>query len=827
VEAFTLQRVERPLRPSPPSSSFPGEWHVFAPSDHPLAPSLQQALNQWGGGILVCLPPEPDERHLNLLLSGAKAAIERKSNRFVLVQHGGGGGGFVRTLHQEVPGLNTCIVDLPLDCPQAIDRILAEAKSARGYVEAHYDAAGRRTETVLRLLPSDSSRAIVRNLNAEDLLLVTGGGKGIAAESALSLARETGVRLALLGRSQPESDTELAANLERMTAAGIDFRYFPCDVTDGAAVRYAIAQLEAEFGPVTAILHGAGRNVPRLLASLDETDLQRTLAPKLQGLRNILAAIDPHQLKLLLAFGSIIARTGLRGEADYALANEWLARLVERFGRQYPDCQCLTVEWSVWSGVGMGERLGRVDTLKQQGITPIPPDAGVAVLHRLIARASAKDPHLPSSVVVSGRLGSLPTLKWEQPNLPFLRFLECPRVYVPGVELVVDLELSAASDPYLEDHCFQGERLFPAVMGLEAIAQVAMALAETEMRPVFEEVKLSRPIVVPKDASVTLRIAALMRGSDRVEVVVRTEETGFGVNHFEASCRFNVVFDLSPQFHIATPSSPALPLDPQRDLYGNILFHQGRFQRLRSYRHLAATECCAEIESKATSGWFGRYLPATLRLPDPGARDAVIHAIQACIPHGTLLPVAVERIVLGAIPPEETWFVRAVERLQQGDTFIYDVEVMGNAGQLLERWEGLQLRRVRPTLPEVWATPLLAPYLQRRVKELVPGSKLGVAVVEDGSIERRERRDRAIQQLLGSAVTVSRRSDGKPEVTGDRSVSVAHAGDLALAIAGFDPLGCDVEPVTSRSIELWRDLLGSERFALAGILAREAGEDLD
>ncbi|MDY6785176.1 MAG: type I polyketide synthase [Cyanobacteriota bacterium] len=846
VKSFILQRVERPLIPNPenlatarsPGQSSvanlkvndrtpPGQWRVFAPNDHPLALSLEQAFNEWGGdGILVCLPPEPDERHLNLLLRSAKAALEQKSTHFVLVQHGGGGGGFVRTLHQEIPHLNTCIVDLPFDCLHLGDRVLAEAKSARGFVEVQYDAAGCRYESVLRLLPSESSRAAICKFNAEDLLLVTGGGKGIAAESALSLARETGIRLALLGRSQPESDAELAANLERMTASDVQFRYLACDVTDGAAVRHAIAQLEAEFGPVTAILHGAGRNVPQLLNSLDEGDIHRTLAPKLQGLRNILAAIDPHQLKLLLAFGSIIARTGLRGEADYALANEWLASFVQRFGQNYPDCRCLTVEWSIWSGMGMGERLGRVEMLRQQGITPIPPDAGVAVLHRLIARASVKDRQLPGSVVVSGRLGNLPTLKWEHKELPFLRFLEHPRICIPGVELVVDVELSAVTDPYVEDHCFEGDRLFPAVMGFEAMAQVAMALAETELLPVFEEVKLNRPIVVPKDATVTLRIAALMGAGDRVEVVIRTEETAFGVNHFEAVCRFNVVFDLSPKLPTAIASS-ALPLDPQRDLYGNILFHQGRFQRLRSYRHLAATECCAEIESNSQQDWFGRYLPATLRLPDPGARDAVIHAIQGCIPHGTLLPVAVERIVLGAMPSEETWWVRAVERVQQGDTFIYDVEVMGAEGQPLERWEGLQLRRVRSVLPQVWATPLLAPYLQRRANEWVPGSKLRVAVVEDGSLERRERGDRAIQCLLGPTATVSRRGDGKPEVVGGSAISLAHTDKITLAIAGFEPLGCDVEPVTSRSADLWRDLLGSQRFALTGVIARDAEEDLD
>jgi len=117
-------------------------------------------------------------------------------------------------------------------------------------------------------------------------------------------------------------------------------------------------------------LHGAGNNVPQSLRTLDEAAVRRTLAPKVDGLRHILAAIDANQLHLLVTFGSIIARTGLHGEADYALANEWLTDLTERWQNDHPHCRCLAIEWSVWSGVGMGERLGRIDALRRAGITP-------------------------------------------------------------------------------------------------------------------------------------------------------------------------------------------------------------------------------------------------------------------------------------------------------------------------------------------------------------------------------------------------------------------------------------------------------------------------
>ncbi len=181
----------------------------------------------------------------------------------------------------------------------------------------------------------------------------------------------------------------------------------------------------------------------------------------------------------------------------------------------------------------MGQRLGRVDALVQQGITPIPTDDGIRILRRLLGQRSPA-----VCLMVTGRYGETPTLKVEQPELPLLRFLEQPRVYYPGVELIADVKLSTDADPYLNDHVFQGERLFPAVMGLEAMAQVAMALVRAEVPPVFEDVKFNRRVVVPDGAIVTIRLAALAREPNLVEVALRSEETSFQIDHFRAVCRF-------------------------------------------------------------------------------------------------------------------------------------------------------------------------------------------------------------------------------------------------------------------------------------------------
>ena len=825
IRTFTVELVERPL-PRRQSPADVGVWQVLAPPDHPLAAALEAAFTEWGGGggALVCLPPEPDKHSISLLLEGSRAVLgQQGAARLVLVQHGGGAAALARTLHLEAPEVTTCVVDVPVNHPQAQEWVLAEAKAGVGYTEAYYDASGRRREPVLRLLPLPEASARLQ-LGPDEVLLVTGGGRGITAECAFSLARETGARLTLLGRSQPETNSELSANLERMKAAGVQVRYIAADVTDAEAVRVAVSKVEADLGPITAIWHGAGVNVPKLLSSLDETDFLDALAPKVQGVRNVLAAVNPELLRLFVTFGSIIARTGLPGEAHYGLANEWLTRLTERFQAEHPHCRCLAVEWSVWSGVGMGARLGRVDALVRQGITPIPPDAGIDLLRRLMAQ-----PLPATSVVVTGRFGNPPTLKVEKPELPFLRFLEQPRVYYPKLELVVDVELSADTDPYLNEHVFQGERLLPAVMGLEAMAQVAMALVEAMEPLTFEEVKFNRPVVVRDGTSLTIRIAALVQESGLVEVVLRSEQTAFGVDHFRATAIKSKVKSQKSKVIIQNPKSFIQnPLNPERDLYGEILFHKGRFQRLRGYRHLRATECLAEITPDRGTNWFSRYLPGALVLGDPASRDAAIHALQACIPHGTLLPIGVERLVINSVQTSGTRFVSARERERLGDTFIYDLEVLGTDGSVLESWEGLQLQVIKSREPQnAWVAPLLGSYIERRLKEFISTADVTVIVDRDGTVERRVRSERAIQQALGSTVSVSRRPDGKPEVTNGRGISVAHAGDLTLVIAGSEPIGCDLEPVVARSAAVWHDLLGTQKLALANALVQEKDEALD
>ncbi len=830
VRPFAIDWVERALEPPPAAgrksagAASGAAWKVVAAPGHPLADLLAQALPPLAGGVALCLPANASEASPGLLLEAARAAIAG-ATLFVVVQEGGGGGGLARTFFREHPAVPTLVVGVPYGDPRAAGWVAAEAAAApAGFREARYDGEGRRLEPVLRLLALDPDAA--PPLGREDVMLVTGGGKGIAAECALALARQTGARLGLVGRSRPEADAELAGNLERFAAAGIEVHYEPADVSNAAAVAQAVAAIEARLGPVTAFLHGAGRNVPRLLASLDVESFEATIAPKVWGFDNTLAALDPSRLKLVVAFGSIIARIGLVGEADYAVANEWLAQRVESLAERYPACRCLSLDWSVWSGVGMGERLGSVESLLAEGVTPIPPDVGVELCCRLVSQ-----PAVPAAVVVAGRFGRPLTLGFDLPELPFLRFLERAPVFVPGVELVAEAELSAATDPYLADHMFRGELLLPAVLGLEAMAQAATALTGSRRLPTFENVDLPRPIVVPASGTTVLRIAALQRSPGVVEVVLRSDSDSFQSDRFRALCRFEEALDNGAS-HLAggvTADESPVALAPATDLYdGKVLFHRGRFQRVGGYGRLTATECLAEISADGLATWFGHYLPGRLLLGDPAARDAAIHGLQACIPHATILPTGADRIVPGVLDPSAPLSLAARERSRDGDRFVYDLELRDASGRAVERWEGLRLKAVeRLPQPAAWKLALLGPYVERRLRELVPEARASILFVPAGGNGRA-----AAGHLLAGGNGASphhlfRRPDGRPETANGETVSLSHAGDLMLAVAGGPGIGCDLEPVSARTATVWGDLLGPERSLLAQVLAAEAGEDAD
>lgn len=834
IRSMAVQLRPAPLAPARRGTEVATGWRVIAEQDHPLKAAIEDTLARTaaGGGVVLCLPIDQNEQIIPLMHMASRAAIADQGARFIVVQQGGGGAALAKTLHLEHPSVDVAVIDVPFDHPRAVEWIAAEASAVAGFIEVCYDRAGVRHVPVL--IPVSLPDSVVAEgnsarlpISSNDVLLITGGGKGIAAECAVFLARESGAKIALIGRSDPKSDTELKATLDRLDALSLPYAYQQADVCDAASVARAVRAIERSLGSVSAILHAAGMNEPKLLTALEITDFERTIRPKLIGLQNVLKAVDPSRLRLLVSFGSIIADAGMPGQADYAVANDWLALATSRVAATHPNCRCLTIDWSVWQSVGMGHRLGKIESLSQQGVTPIPTDDALKCLDNLLRTNESFD-----RVIVAGRFGSPPTLGARRDPLPLLRFVERPVIDVPGIELIVDATVSDSTDPYVLEHALHGDPLFPAVLGLEAMAQVAASLAGADAPSRIDSVALLRPVVVPVGHNVTVRLAALARDATAhtVDVVLRTSENDFQIDHFRATFHFSELPAAPAPLDVFVGNNGVglIPLDRDADLYGDMLFHEGRFRRVMGYRSLMARQCLAEISPAAHDRWFASYLPDHMLLGDPAARDAAIHAIQSCIPHARLLPVGVDAIIRHHPASTPARFVRAVERCRNGDTFTYDMQMLDDECRVIESWIGLRLvivETIRRT--SGWNPSMLGNYVERRSAEILGRDSLSVIIEWSPCSERTARSDHAIGLAAHSTDPILRRPDGKPEPINGRHVTASHAGPVTLAVAADVPVGCDIEPIQPRDESDWRALLGVNGLALARLVACETNEKLN
>ena len=757
-------------------------WVVGPPAGHPAADAIAELFpaGPEADARLLVLPPGLADLPVEAVVTALRDSAA--DQRPLLVLHQGGIGAAVgRSLAVEHPDVPVLVVEAPAT-PAGVRLAAAEAAHGlpeAGFSEVVYRPDGLRTRRRLAPLPLPPRRDHDLPLGDGEVCLVSGGAKGIGAECAAALAEATGAVVVLVGRGRPD-DPQVRAGLDRIASRGGKAHYVRADVTDASAAAQAV-RAAAGRGPVRGLIHAAGRNLPGRIAALTPQGLDATLAPKAYGFDHLLAALDLGKLRFAVTFGSVIGRIGLAGEAEYAIANEWLARRCRGLAADRPGVRWLNIAWSVWSGAGMGVRLGSLDGLVRLGLFPIPVAAGTDLLLRLLAA-----PELPPDVVVAGRLPASSTLRWQEGPRPTSRFLESWRAHTPGVEAIVEASVSSGTDPYLLDHRIDGVEVLPAVLGLEAMVQAAQVLRPGRGPVELQEVGLRRAITVPSRHPRTLRVAALAGEDGTVAIVTRSDETDFAVDHFRAVLAGGAGAP-PPARRPALPATVPIDAAP---LYGPLFFHGQRFRRVRGYRALGAYRCVAEVVADPTARWFGDYHDSRLILGDPGARDAYLHVLQGCVPDRRVLPVAVERITVHR-PPAGRLTVAAWQRDQDAEQYVFDLLVSDDQGRPYEQWHGLVLRDVGPLAQAPLPPVLVGPYLARRLRERLPGVDLAVA--EAGRDDRRISGEVA-GWLLG-VDPLPHAPDGRIQAPDRAGASASHLAGHVLVAAGTAAVAVDWERV--------------------------------
>ncbi|BBL71296.1 hypothetical protein MoryE10_19020 [Methylogaea oryzae] len=208
-----------------------------------------------------------------------------------------------------------------------------------------------------------------------DVLLVAGSGGlgGLLARHAAARAR---VSVAFVGRApQPNPATEQA--LQALRAQGRPACYLQADLADAAAVSSAVAQAEAQLGPIAWLAHTALVMGDAPLAELTPDTLLRVLAPKSVGLANLAAACRP--ARGLLLFSSSNALTANPGQAAYAAASAFVDAAAQ--GLPYP---VHVFDWGYWGETGAVADAAHQAHLARLGVLPIRDQEGLEALERVV-----------------------------------------------------------------------------------------------------------------------------------------------------------------------------------------------------------------------------------------------------------------------------------------------------------------------------------------------------------------------------------------------------------------------------------------------------------
>jgi enediyne polyketide synthase len=737
---------------------------------------LSNSLNSTGVILYI------NNNNYSKILECIHKIIKQNIKNIIVIQHSGYYNSFFKTLHKEYNDLKILLIDIPKNNIQ-INYIIDEFNSCKNYSYVIYDKNYNRYE--------ENIDPIINNVNDnftltnEDIIVVSGGAKGITHECCKELAKKYKCQLAILGRSEQKY---VQNNLDNLTKYNIKHKYYVCDVSNLDEARDCINHIIKDFGKIDGLIHGAGINSPCLMANLSSDQLIKTIQPKVHGLSNLIETITSNnKLKLLVNFSSIIGRLGMAGQADYALSNAITSDMVVVFKEKHQDTKCLSLEWSVWSDVGMGANLGKIESLANNGIYPITIEYGTEIFLSLLEQ-KIYSPIIP----IISRLGDVSEFSSIN-ELPFLRFLEKIKVFYPNIELVSECNVSIDSDHYLKDHIINNEIILPAVMMIEGIIQCCSALTGLNFISKITNLEFKQPIIVNK--STTIRFCCL-RKENKIHISIRCKDTMFKVDHF------NCVVELNSESidnikDITKVIDQNISVDT---IYNSLLFQKGSFAKIDKFLNLSAYESCSQISTNDSIMYFDRSLPVELLTGDPGSRDSCLHSIQCCVPNVVLLPHSVQSISMMNALYNGKKLAHSIMKYENDDSYCYDLIITDTNYNILEIWNNIVFKKLENKKYDKWNKDLLCCYIKRNLSK---NSNIKIHFSCNDSKEN------------------GYRSDGKPNNYG-LYTSRSYTKNLCFIVSDSHEVSCDIECV---STENSHKILNDQFHDLYEALVNTSSED--
>lgn len=151
----------------------------------------------------------------------------------------------------------------------------------------------------------------------EQVAIVTGGGRGVGKQIALSLAGE-GAKVAL---ASPDAD-ELVETASQIVDSGCQAIAILTDITDEAQVLAMVHQVHERFGTVDILVNNSGIAGPTAsVADVERSDWDEVMAVNLTGAMLCAKAIIPDLIAK--RSGKIVNISSIAGKIGYALRSPY------------------------------------------------------------------------------------------------------------------------------------------------------------------------------------------------------------------------------------------------------------------------------------------------------------------------------------------------------------------------------------------------------------------------------------------------------------------------------------------------------------------------
>jgi len=660
----------------------------------------------------------------------------------------GGLAGLTKTAAQEWPEVRCRALDVSPAWHE--DAMIAAAvvreMSVSVPMEVGLDATRRRGLDMAPRRESEDTPIGVPCLKPGDVLVLTGGARGVTAASAEAIARRYQPTLVLLGRTRlPETapawlsgitgesaiknaivanaaahgrrltpaelqseyrrhqaESEILATIARLEACGSRVIYRAADVRDTAAMTSTLAEIRSTLGPIRGLVHAAGVLEDRRIEDKTAAQFDAVYSTKVVGLRNLLAAFEGDDLRCLVLFSSASARMGNTGQVDYAMANEVLNKVAQRAAVARPECRVVSMNWGPWAGGMVTPALARHFT--DRGVALIPLEAGAAALADELARVDAAVEVVVGSAfegvhretvstevdmeVAEAPVGTGATDDASRRATPFARTANS--AFSPAMSRVLDDSRHA----FMRSHVIGGKPVLPMAMMAEWFAHAALHGNPGLHFSGLEDVRVLKGLVL--DAGhrpMRIMAARARRDADgyTVDCELRSQSTSAQeVTHARASVR---LVDRPISSGLAMPAICAGAAVSADALYRDVLFHGPMFRAIERIEALGDDGLRARVRTSPKPSEWMIDPPRSGWLTDPLAIDAVMQLAIVWSENrigAPCLPNFVERYrQFGAFPAGHA-HVAMVVRGHGARRLAFDAWIGDDAGRVCAVLEGCE-----------------------------------------------------------------------------------------------------------------------------------------